>query len=369
MTSAKKQGPTPAEILSVGLVTPVGLYAAAASTAISAGRSRARKWDFVNRTGEGQAMHLVEEEYLEPLHLGLSTSGMTPTHHRLLQLGGAALAEAAAPSPAPAPLFLALPEKPKTDGASDFLGSSFLHELAIQAGVHLDEERSAVYRQGGAGPLFALRDALLALASGEASHVLVGGLDTFLNFERLARLDSEGRLYGPRSRLGFMPGEGAGFLLLRGGRSGAAPIAEVPRLIAVGTGQEEGHRYSDKPYRGDGLSEAFEELFSQVPQDTLKVRCVFAGYNGEEMPAKEWGVARLRHSDRFTDELDFRHPADCIGDAGAALGAIMLGLAALAITQGHLPEPRPIWATEDPGPCLVWTTSDLGPRAAALVQW
>ena len=83
---------------------------------------------------------------------------------------------------------------------------------------------------------------------------------------------------------------------------------------------------------------------------------------------KEWGVARLRNSERFADELRVEPPADCIGDSGAALGAIMLGLAALAIDQGHWPEPRPIWANEDPGLCLVWSTSDREPRAAALLQ-
>jgi 3-oxoacyl-[acyl-carrier-protein] synthase-1 len=140
-------------------------------------------------------------------------------------------------------------------------------------------------------------------------------------------------------------------------------------VIGVGVGNEKGHRYSEEPYRGDGLAEAFADLFDPLPQDFPKVRCVYCGFNGENMPAKEWGVSCIRNRERFVDDPEIEHTADCIGDSGAALGAIMLGLAALAINEGHKPEPRPIWAREDPGPCLIWSTSDREPRAAALVQW
>lgn len=365
----------PAEIVSVGLVTPVGLYAAAASAAIAAGRSRARRSEVVGQTGERQAMHLVEEGYLEPLNPGIVSIGCTVPHRRMLQLGGAALAEAAAGCPAPAlpPLLLALPEV--LPGSADLVGESFVSHLATQAGIQIDEARSATYRQGGAGVLFALRDALEMLAAKKVSHIIIGGVDTFLDVMRLATLDSEGRLCGPHSRLGFMPGEGAGFLLLRAPqeRQRGKPLLPpgphaLARVLAVGTGAEKGHRYSKEPYRGDGLAEAFEALFQGLPPSHPKVRCVYAGFNGEEMPAKEWGVARLRNPERFADELRVEHPADCIGDSGAALGAIMLGLAALAIDQGYWPEPRPIWANEDPGPCLVWSTSDRETRAVALLQ-
>ncbi len=96
---------------------------------------------------------------------------------------------------------------------------------------------------------------------------------------------------------------------------------------------------------------------------------MYAGFNGEEMPAKEWGVAYTRNAEHFADDLQVEHPAEYLGDSGAALGAIMLGVVALMIAKGHLPEPRPIWATEDPGPCLVWSTSDRELRGAALLQW
>jgi len=50
----------PADIVGVGLVTPVGLYAAAAEAAIRAGITRARKARFINKAGERQDMHLLD---------------------------------------------------------------------------------------------------------------------------------------------------------------------------------------------------------------------------------------------------------------------------------------------------------------------
>lgn len=185
---------SPAEIVSVGLVTPVGLYAAAASAAIAAGRSRARRSEVLDKADERQAMHLVEEDYLEPLNPALVSISCTAPHRRMLQLGGAALAEAAAGCPVSPPLLLALPEV--LPGSPDPVGASFVSHLATQAGIQVDGARSATYRQGGAGVLFALRDGLEMLAAKKASHLIVGGVDTFFDVMRLAMLDSEGRLCG-----------------------------------------------------------------------------------------------------------------------------------------------------------------------------
>lgn len=364
----------PADIISVGMVTPVGLSAEASAAAIAAGRSQGRRDSVVNKANERQGMHLVEEELLAPLDPALEFVDCTAAHRRMLRLGGRALAEALAGCTTPPPLLLALPAVP-TKG-SDPIGEGFISQLAIQAGVQLDEAQSATYRQGGAGAVWALGDALALLAAGKVREVAVGGVDTFLDLRRLCELDVDGRLYGPPLRLGFLPGEGAGFLLLRapkspmpGSQVGDASARRLARVIATGRGEEKGHRYSKEPYRGDGLAEAVGALFAAAPVDQQRVRCVYAGYNGEDLPAKEWGVARVRNSEYFDDALQFEHPADCIGDSGAALGAIMLCLAAVEIAAGHAPEPRPLWATDDPGPTLVWSTSDREPRAAALLQW
>jgi 3-oxoacyl-[acyl-carrier-protein] synthase I len=239
------------------------------------------------------------------------------------------------------PLFLAAPETahPK-----------FLAQLAAQSGAKLDLDKSAVIPKGGASGLFAIHEAIALVKSNAVPYAIAGGVDTFLDLRRLAFLDSEDRLTGA-SMDGFIPGEGAAFLLLGKSKSSLA------RITGVGLGSEKGHRYSKEPYRGDGLADAFRAAFASRPANAPKVHTVYAGFNGESMPAKEWGVAYLRNKDHFADPFAVEHPADVIGDAGAALGPIMVVLAALGIAGGHRSEA-----------CLVWSTSDREPRAAAIVE-
>jgi 3-oxoacyl-[acyl-carrier-protein] synthase-1 len=348
--------PVQADILAVGLATPVGLDGPSAAAAIRAGICRFKESKIRNKDDKRQILSLVGREYLPDLDPSIPPAlGMASVRARMLKLGAFALREACAPCSEPPPLLLALPAE--RSGPDTVAGPHFVRDLALQARVKLDESGSRVYRQGGAACLFALRDALALLAAERFPYVLIGGVDSFLDLLRLGRLDSEDRLLGS-SEDGFIPGEGAAFLLL-GSRAlrrrlGLDPIV---RVTGVGLGTERGHRYSKEPYRGDGLAEAFQALFAPLPPDLPKVRCVYAGFNGESLPTKEWGVAYLRSAERFAERVQVEHPADCIGDAGAALGPIMLALAAIGIRKGYREEP-----------CLLWSTSDGDARAAALLQ-
>ena len=94
-----------------------------------------------------------------------------------------------------------------------------------------------------------------------------------------------------------------------------------------------------------------------APGTSPKVRTVYAGLNGESLGAKEWGVALRRNAKYFDEALAIFHPAECIGDAGAALGPIMVACAAIGLGRGYRK-----------GPCLVWATSDGPARAAVLLD-
>lgn len=349
-------GPRPADILAVGLTTPVGLDALRAAAAIRAGITRFSESKIQSGNRKPQVLSLVEDEFLPVLDSAIQRPrSMAPARVRMLRLSTYALREASAPCTEPPPLLLALPEN--RPGTEDVIAPRFVEDLALQTGVKLDERNSRLYRQGGAGGLFALRDALALLAAERFPYLLVGGVDSLLGLRRLGELDAEGRLQRG-SMDGFLPGEGAAFLLLGSGalcrHLGLEPLAHI---TGVGVGSERGHRSSKEPYRGEGLAEAFQVLFASLPAGVPKVDCVYAGFNGENMPAKEWGVAYIRSSEYFADDLRVEHPADCIGDAGVALGPIMLALAAIDFRKGYQKEP-----------CLVWSTSEEEARAAAMVQ-
>ena len=168
-----------------------------------------------------------------------------------------------------------------------------------------------------------------------------------------AELEQEERLHttnGPSD--GFVPGEGAAFLLLGhsrvGERLGLHPIA---RINAVGTGHEPGHRHSTQPHLGNGLADAFRILASVLPSDFPKVRCVYAGLNGESFWAKDWGVAYLRNARIFADEHRIEHPVENLGDPGAALGPLLVALAAIGLQRGYRESPALVWCISDRGDC------------------
>jgi len=155
---------------------------------------------------------------------------------------------------------------------------------------------------------------------------------------------------------GFAPGEGAGFLLLTTAQHAQRHGLNVlTKVIVNGTAHEEGHLYSDKPYKGEGLAAAFENLFSNA-SSLPPIGCVYASFNGEHYWAKEFGVAMLRNRERFVDEHQVEHPAECFGDLGSAHGAVMLGLAAAGLKRA-----RPNTAT------LIFVSSDLGDRNVTVL--
>lgn len=348
----------PAEVLAVGMVTPLGLTAGTSAAAVRAGVARIRQTALYNRKLQPMKAGFLDDGHLSPLPvpLSLAAHAATSRHQRMLRLAGPALQEAACGYPAPLPLLLALPES--WPDRRDAVGPDFLEHLVQFSQVHVDTRQSQLFRSGRAGGLIALERALHMLHSGHSRYVLVGGVDSLVDIALTASLEAEGRLHGEGLSDGLVPGEGAAFLLLSTTRRGWPEERSLcARILGVGTGQEEGHRYSEKPYRGEGLAQAFQHLFEPLTQQVAKVRTVYAGLNGESFWAKEWGVAYLRHAAYFEEQFHTEHPVEFMGDPGAALGPMMVALCVQGLQKGYRE-----------GPCLVWCSSDREERGATLLE-
>ena len=345
-----------ADILGIGMTTAVGVGAAQTATSVRAGIARLAESEIRDRELELIVMATLADDDLPPLEASLAAQAdLSLREARMLRLAAAALVEVVGDAAAVAqiPLLLAVPEADQGQAAP--AGDRFLARLARQSGIAFDIPGSAMFPHGRAAGFHAFEAALRLLDSGEVGLVLVGGVDTYLDKARLAVLDRAARLLS--SGDGFAPGEGAGFLLLgREESKRAARTGAFARLAAVATGIEPGHRESDEPYLGEGLSATLQAVFAAPGAPAEPVKSVFAGLNGENFWAKEWGTAYLRSRERFEDDFDLLHPVDCFGDPGAALGPILTGLAALGIQQGHVSEP-----------CLAWCSSDREERGAALL--
>jgi 3-oxoacyl-[acyl-carrier-protein] synthase-1 len=236
-------------------------------------------------------------------------------------------------------------------------GAGFLRRLATQTDEAFDPARSDATHRGRAGGIIALGQAVLTIQSGRADFMLAGGVDSYRDLYVLGTLDRDERIKSAANLDGFIPGEGAGFLLLaRTTAAEALGIVPLARMSPVALGFEEGHLFSDAPYRGDGLASTITALVAQLPSRD-PIAEVYSSMNGESHWAKEWGVAYIRNRSAFVDSYRMHHPADCCGDTGAAAGPMMAGLAALGVAAQYRNSPA-----------LVYGSSDRGARAAIVVS-
>jgi len=195
------------------------------------------------------------------------------------------------------------------------------------------------------------------IREGQAELMLAGGIDTYRDLFILSKLDVEKRVKSGTNLDGFIPGEGAGFLLLANREAAEQAGLKITSVISSTVdGMEPGHLYSKETYKGDGLSGVFQRLLAE-PDVKAPVREVCSSMNGESHWGKEWGVAFIRNKAAFDPDHGIHHPADCFGDTGAACGSLMAGLAALGLAHSYRRNP-----------CLVYGSSDRGQRAVLMVK-
>jgi 3-oxoacyl-[acyl-carrier-protein] synthase I len=345
----------PARIIATSALCSAGRGVEQVWASVRAGLSRIGSSPVMDRHLEPIRMGLVPEDALEPeLPPEVESLPLPARARRMLRLGvpalRAVLQEAGEP---PLRLFLGLPQLAL--GEAPWMRGFSLY-LAKAAGAELDVPSCRVVPAGRAAALVALELALAALEQDPARAVVVGGIDTYLDLKLLASLEAEGRILGHAVSDGFIPGEGASFLVLAHA-SAAAGEGAGASVEAAASAQDPGHRSGSAPARGEGLSTAIEQLRGRLADPGALVGTIFAGLNGESFDAKQWGVARLRHAEFFSPDAGLSHPADCFADPGAAMGALLLALGARAIARG-----------ERRGPALIWAASDGETRACALLS-
>jgi 3-oxoacyl-[acyl-carrier-protein] synthase-1 len=219
-------------------------------------------------------------------------------------------------------LLLALPEA-GPDVAGWDLARAFAPALLGRAGID-PPARVAVDQSGHGAALVLLEAAARLLHDRKVGRCVLVAVDSYLDAERLTEWDERrGRLRSDRNPDGFLPGEAAVALLFEPPGERRALAAVAPPAFGV----------EPQPIGGDKN-----------------------GLNGESHRAFEWGLARMRLTPAL-DEARVRHPADCVGDVGAASGALLVGLAAHLLERGRA-------ATS----ALVFTASSAGQRAATLVS-
>lgn len=253
-------------------------------------------------------------------------------------------------------LMLALPQSDKAIDAMN-MSTEFVHELRKRMGLTIIKLWKST-QAGHTGSFSLLKSAIQKLQAGDLGYCIVGGVDSYLMKDRLDVLDAAWRLRSERTVDGFMPGEAAVMLMLETAehaRARKAPI--LAQLGMIGEGMETETITSQKQSTGVGLTQAIESVLQpdHYPQGFATVYC---SLNGESYQAFEWGVILARLQDTLKKMKNLVHPADCVGDIGAATGAFLIACATVDILK----------SSDSICPSLLWTASDNGHRIALTLQ-
>lgn len=338
------------EVVAMDMMTPLGADAKSTAAAVKAGISAYQVSNQLNKMLEPMTMALVPNDALPPLADALGkVEGITSRQQRILQLATSPLQKIMETVPAniKLPLMLAGPEK--MPGRRSVISDKFIKLLQVQVDATFDLENSYVFPYGRAAAFDAIEAAMMLIEQGVSEYVLVGAVDSYLDLKLLATLDSDDRISAPGIMDGFTPGEASAFMVVK-----AATEQSRVRLFPPGLADEAGHRYSDEPYKGDGLADAVRESLASLTNG--QIQTVLAGFNGEHFNAKEWGVANIRSGDKFTSDYQMEHPADCFGDLGAALGLVLAQLGVRGVLKGYYQ-----------GPLLAWCSSEMKQRGAICI--
>lgn len=216
--------------------------------------------------------------------------------------------------------------------------------LEIEArGVTVPESLRILVRRGHASGILALRTAAQLFERGQAAQAFIVGLDTHGEPATLEHLDKLGLLRSRRTPKGFVPGEAASVVCVRpaNGREKGPSV----RSLAVEV-------ETRSPPETRSMIATIEQALDAWGGDAAQISAVAIDLNGEEDRQREWCAAATQTLYKKHATPVIVHPADRIGDVGAASVPLLVGL---------------VVSAQPTGPTLVVASSRDGLRGAAIV--
>jgi 3-oxoacyl-[acyl-carrier-protein] synthase-1 len=218
-----------------------------------------------------------------------------------------------------------------------------------------EQDPLAHYRRemiGHSGALGLCAEACHELSSGELRYAVVGGVDSYLFPRWLEPLDRAYRIRSDRNVDGFCPGEAAAFFLVEP-EAQAAERGVAAWAVIRGAAGDSCALAPGEANTGATLAAVLEPLLKTGPSPLI-----VCGLNGEVGRMKEWAFTVSRLGPALGTAFALEHPARCLGDVGAASGAVLVALAVRFLHTKH----------RDRASALVWAASDAGDRRALLLE-
>ncbi|KKZ84303.1 3-oxoacyl-ACP synthase [Rhizobium phaseoli] len=325
------------DIVSVGMVTAVGLDAPSSCAAM-----RARLDGFQDTQFVGSSSEWIVGA---PVPLPHNWIG----EERMARMAAAAISESLAQVPGAwtqAVVILCLAEEDRR-GRPYGEGSALLGRIAE---IIKFEPRagSQIVAYGRPSGHLALDLARRILASNQAPFVVIAGVDGYLTKAAVSHYLSAERLLTPDNPNGFIPGESAAAILCCKANNDAL------RLLGLGLTREQAPIYNaaDLPMRADGMTDAYRLALDETKIDMNHLGYRISDLIGEQYWFKQSALASLRLLRGRHEFQDIWSPAESLGNIGAAVVPVMLGMAWMAARKGYAAgNPVLIEASSDAGIC------------------
>ncbi len=292
-------------IIAGGMCCSVGYSAPAASAAIRAEIDHFHETDFV---GAGGKPVIGAQLYQNPLWGPERYTWMFErvTQECLQRLPGI--------PPQAMTLILLLPEQNRP-------GINALWAKQTVNGIsHSFHRTSRVFPHGKSALGSALTYARALFANKQSEYALIVGVDSYFQPETLNYYLNDDRLLSGDNH-GFIPGEGAGAVVVTAARPGERGV----RITGVGIAQEEAHWLQDeKVHRAEGMTAAIRMAQAQSGKALSGYQFHIGDISGEAYYFKEISLALTRCFDEPVADFPHLTPASSLGETGAAVGPLIL---------------------------------------------
>ncbi len=337
----------PLAIVDSGMITGVGLRAPATCAAIRCGIDNFQETRFMDAAGQWIVGSIV---LLEQPWRGVT---------KLTKMLACALQECAESDPqlslAQIPVLLCLAEEDRPGRFAD-LGSQVFKETQKELGLRFHHE-SAVIEQGRIGVAVALSHARKLIYERKLPQVIIAGVDSLLVGPGLHSFEQRERLMTSVNSNGFIPGEAAAAVVVQ---QPVKSYASHLCCMGIGYGNEKSTvETEDIPLRADGMVQAIRGAQAEAGYGMDATDFRITDISGEQYAFKEAALALLRILRQRKEFYDIWHPADCIGEVGAAIGPIVLGVLLAAMKKGYSPGNN----------VLAHFADDKGKRAAMMFAY
>ncbi len=314
----------PIGLRAAGMVSGVGLTAASSCAAIRCAIDNFAETHFADAKGEP----IIGS----PVNLAKPWRGLS----KLVQMARCAIAECLESAgkignPDAIPLLLCAAEENRP-GRTENLTEKLLTSVQSELGMRF-HDLSALIQRGRASGAIALELAARMIGDKEVQLCIIAGVDSFLSGPTLAAYEDAGRLLTSQNSNGFIPGEGAAAVLV--GRPGEEKASTGPVCVGIGSGHETATIDSGLPLRADGLVDAIAAATRSAGVGIGDLDFRITDSNGEQYWFKEAALALDRCLRNRKELFDIWHPADCIGEVGAAIGPSVFAVALHAARKSY----------------------------------